>query len=331
MHPSMHLLVALVVLGVLTASAVGQDAPPGSVVARHGKLSVKGNKIVDQRGEPVVLRGMSLFWSQWGGQYYNADCVKWLRDDFNCTVVRAAMAVGSGGYLQNPDVERKKAETIIQAAIDLGIYVILDWHAHDPEAEAAGKFFAEIAKKYGAHPNLIYETYNEPIRQDWAKVIKPYHESVIAQIRAHDPDNLIVCGTGFWSQAVDAAAADPIAGTNIAYTLHFYAASHKQWLRDRAQAALEKGIAIMVTEWGTSEASGNGKLDVEETRKWLDFMDQHHLSSCNWSIISKRETSAALAPDAPAAGGWTAEQLSASGKLVRDELRTRNAAAAPRP
>merc|ERR550532_794146 len=39
-------------------------APAGSVVERHGTLSVSGNKIVDKNGEPVRLRGMSLFWSQ---------------------------------------------------------------------------------------------------------------------------------------------------------------------------------------------------------------------------------------------------------------------------
>ena len=36
------------------------------------------------------------------------------------------------------------------------------------------------------------------------------------------------------------------------YTLHFYAATHKQELRDRAEAAWEKGIPILfqnVQEW----------------------------------------------------------------------------------
>ena len=203
--------------------------------------------------------------------------------------------------------------------------MIVDWHAHEAETAAAKEFFSRIAAKYGAHPNLIYETFNEPVRQDWGTVLKPYHEAVVATIREHDPDNLIICGTPMWSQRVDQAAADPVRGTNVAYTLHFYASTHKQDLRDRAKAALEKGAAIMVTEWGTSEASGDGRLDAEETGRWLDFMEENQLSWCNWSVIDKRETSAALMPEAPATGGWTADQLSPSGKLVRDEIRTRNA------
>jgi endoglucanase len=319
----------LVVLAAVATNASAADGPAAqTAVERHGRLSVKGNTIVDEHGRPVILRGMSLFWSQWGGQFYNADCVKWLRDDWHCTVVRAAIGVGSGGYLKNPAAERQKAETVIQAAIDLGLYVIVDWHAHDAQTAAAQEFFSQIAQKYGKHPNVIYETWNEPIRQDWATVIKPYHEAVLQKIREHDPDNLVVCGTAMWSQQVDKAAANPVKGKNVAYTLHFYSSTHKQELRDRAKSALDQGAALFVTEWGASEASGNGRLDVVETKRWLDFLDEHHLSRCNWSVIDKRETSAALMPGAPATGGWTPEQLTPSGRLVRDDLRAKNPAPA---
>lgn len=308
-----------------TATSVARDSGATTVVQRHGQLGVNGKAIVDEHGRSVVLRGMSLFWSQWGGRYYNADCVKWLRDDFGCTVVRAAIGVDGDGYRRNPELEQQKAETIIEAAIDSGIYVIVDWHAHEADTAVAKRFFARIAQRFGKYPNLIYETFNEPIRQDWTKDIKPYHEAVIAKIREYDPDNLIICGTPLWSQRVDVAATDPVRGTNVAYTLHFYASTHKQDLRDRAQAAMDKGIAIVVTEWGTSEATGNGRLDAEETERWLKFLEENRVSWCNWSVIDKPETSAALTPGAPVTGGWTADQLSASGKLVRNEIRTRNA------
>ena len=37
-----------------------------------------------------------------------------------------------------------------------------------------------MAKKYGKHPNIIYEIYNEPLVVSWDDVIKPYAENVIA-------------------------------------------------------------------------------------------------------------------------------------------------------
>lgn len=320
-----QIAVALVVVLAAVSPGVAQ---PRSVVETHGQLRVQGNRIVDQNRQPIVLRGMSLFWSQWMGRFYTSNAVQWLRDDWHCTVIRAAMAVEAGGYLANPERESEKIKTVVQAAIDLGIYVIIDWHDHNAHhhVEQAQAFFEQMARTYGKYPNVIYELWNEPLKQhDWSTVIKPYHEAVIPRIRAHDPRNLIICGTQTWSQDVDKASRDPLKLDNVAYSLHFYAATHKQSLRDKASTALANGIALMVTEWGTSESSGSGILDDEETRKWWAFMDQNHLSWCNWSIADKAETSAALKPGASALGGWSTNDLSASGILVRGELRARNA------
>jgi endoglucanase len=273
---------------------------------------------------------MSLFWSQWMVQFYTAEAVRWLKEDWNCTIIRAALAVEHGGYLQDPQREMAKIRTVMDAAIENGLYVIIDWHDHVAHqyVEQAKQFFEEIARTCGHQPNIIYELWNEPLnRHDWSTVIKPYHEAVVPVIRAHDPHNLIVCGTQTWSQDVDKAAEDPLASDNVAYVLHFYAATHKQRLRDKANRALDSGIALMVTEWGTSEANGSGKLDEEETRAWLAFMDEHQLSWCNWSVADKDETSAALRPGASGTGGWRDEQISPSGLLVREALRAKN----PRP
>ncbi len=305
-----------------TASSPAADQTP---VERHGQLRVEGNRIVDEHGKPVVLRGMSLFWSQWMGKYYNGPAIRWLRDDWHVTVVRAALAVDSGGYLENPEAEFQKVKSVIDAAIQFGIYVIVDWHAHDPHPEEAEEFFAQIATLYGDKPNVIYETWNEPLNtHDWGAVIKPDHERVIPRIREHDADNLIVAGTQTWSQDVDKAAADPLEFDNVAYALHFYASTHRQSLRNKASAALNRGVALFVTEWGTSEATGDGNLDEAEVRRWLDFMEANQLSWCNWSIADKAETSAALVPGARSTGNWSDEMLTPSGRLVRDELRSKN-------
>ena len=303
----------------------------GGIVARHGRLRVKGNRIVGKDGNPVQVRGMSLFWSQWIGKYYNRDVVNWLRDDWKCTIVRAALAVGSGGYLENPEREKRKVIEVVDAAIAAGIYVLIDWHDHNAHenTQRAQEFFAEMARRYAKAPNVIYETFNEPLNNhSWAGEIKPYHEAVIPVIRRHAAKSLIVCGTRTWSQSVEEASKDPLKFDNIAYTLHFYATTHKQWLRDAAQKALNNGAALMVTEFGTTEASGNGVIDYEETRKWWQFLDANHISWCNWSVADKEEASAALKPGANERGGWPASALTPSGQFVREEIRSKNEASA---
>jgi len=94
---------------------------------------------------------------------------------------------------------------------------------------------------------------------------------VIAVIRENDPDNLIVVGTPFFSQNVDVASTDPINDPNVAYTLHFYAGTHGASLRNRAITAMNNGIALFITEWGTVNASGDGAVDVESTNVWMEL------------------------------------------------------------
>jgi endoglucanase len=297
-----------------------------SVVEEYGKLKVLGNKIVDKNGNPIQLRGMSLFWSQWIGKYYNRETVKWLKDDWRCTVVRAAMAVDQGGYLTNPEEEKAKVMAVVDAAIAEGIYVIIDWHDHHGEdhLEEAKIFFAEMAQKYASYPNVIFETYNEPLDVSWVDILKPYHEAVIAEIRKYAPDNLIICGTRNWSQNVDDVIGQKLDDKNVAYTLHYYAATHKEDLRNIALLALQNDIALFVTEYGTTEASGNGRIDVNESKRWWAFLDEHKISSCNWSVADKEELSAALKPRASTSGNWLDEHVTASGKLVREEIRSQN-------
>lgn len=315
-------------IGNFEAASLPQSAS-SSFVGQKGLISTQGNKLVDKNGDIIQLRGMSLFWSNFiqGGKYYNDGVVSWLKSDWSANIIRAAMGVEEqGGFLSNPAVERQKVFTVIEAAIEEGIYVIVDWHSHEAEQyeDEAIAFFSEVAQRYGAYPNVIYELYNEPINSNWVRDLVPYHEAVIQEIRKHDPDNLVICGTPFFSQNVDDVIGNEINDVNVAYTLHYYAATHRQFLRDRAQLAIDADLPLFVTEYGTTEASGNGTIDVEEANIWWEFLDDNDISWCNWAISDKRETSAAITPNANTRGGWSDLQITTSGNLVRDELKLKN-------
>ena len=312
---------------VLSLSLSTVPAFAQSFVAQNGKLRIEGNKVVNAQGQPIALRGMALYWSQWKPAFYNAAHIKWLRDDWKVTVVRASIAVGYEGYLTNPEGEMQKLRTVVRAAIDLGIYVIIDFHETDNGMDhltQAKKFFGDVSKEFGQYPNIIYETWNEPLNtHPWATVIKPYHEAIIPIIRANAPDNIILCGTKTWSQDVDEAARNPITiSKNIAYTLHFYASTHKESLRAKARTALAAGVALMVTEGGLSSADGNGGIDTAEGRLWINFLDQNGILWTNWSSVDVDESSAALKPGSSPNGGWNESQLTPSGTWVRNRIRS---------
>lgn len=297
-----------------------------TIVGMMGQLSLNGTSIINENNEPISLKGMSLFWSQWAPDYYNEETIKWLRDDWECTVVRTAMGVESGGYLDNPQIEYAKVTKVIDACITLGIYVIVDWHDHHAEdhLESAKTFFSQISKTYSDYPNIIYEIYNEPLNVSWVNVLKPYSESVINVIRENDPDNLIIVGTPNWSQDVDKVIGNKIQDENVLYSLHFYTGTHNEWLRTKASNAMSAGLPIFVSEYGISEASGNGKIDLNETNLWVSFMEEKNLSWCNWSVTNKDETSAILLPSTSSISGWAIEDLSEAGVIIRDYLKRMN-------
>eukprot|EP00435_Cladocopium_sp_Y103_P029412 s1141_g7.t1 len=83
--------------------------------------------------------------------------------------------------------------------------------------------------------------------------------------------------------------------------------------------ALES-VAIFATEWGTCDASGDGTLNLEETKTWLDFFEQHQISDANWAISDKQEACSALLPGASGDGGWEDCELTESGHFVRSTL-----------
>jgi endoglucanase len=200
--------------------------------------------------------------------------------------------------------------------------VIIDWHDHNAQNHAtqAATFFEEMARTYGKQPHVIFEIFNEPLEVPWSQV-KAYAEPLIRKIRAAGSENLIIVGTPSWSQDVDQAANDRITiDANVAYTLHFYANTHKQELRDKAKGALDRGIALFVTEWGTCSADGNGTINEAETRTWLSFLKTHSISWANWALNNKAEACSALQSNAAGTGPWRNDQLTPSGVLVKGSI-----------
>jgi Cellulase (glycosyl hydrolase family 5). len=258
-------------------------------------------------------------WLQMESQHYpeSKKGLEYMRDNWKVSVIRAAMGVDAsvGGYMANPTGIKKQVESMIHNAIDLGVYVLVDWHTEEAvnEQEAAVAFFTEMATKYGAYPNVIWETYNEPKGYAWDQ-IKPYHEAVVAAVRAVDPDNLIVLGTPNWSQRVDQAALDPVVGTNLLYTLHWYSCTHGQSFRAYGDTAIAAGIGLFVTEFGATFADGGtpGRDYVceDEANLWFAWMSQNNISGVAWKLDQCPDTSCLLNANAPLNGPWTDNKLS---------------------
>jgi endoglucanase len=166
--------------------------------------------------------------------------------------------------------------------------------------------------------------YNEPLDISWGSVLKPYHEALIATIRQRDSDNVIILGTPKWSQDVDVAAQDPISGTNLIYTLHFYACDHTSWLRDKGDTALGAGLPLFVTEWGATAADGglDGAVCETEAQAWIDWMGQNNISWTAWKLDGCTDSSCYFVDrEVAPSGGWGDSHLNGHAPFVIDKMR----------
>ena len=292
-------------------------------VKEHGQLWVDGTKLKDKNGNVTVLRGVSYGWHNWWPRFYNEGTVKWLSEDWGCSVLRLAIgAEPDSGYIKQPAWSKKLLTTTVDAAIKEGVYVIIDWHSHNIRLEEAKAFFTDMAKTYGQYPNIIYEIFNEPMKNSWPEV-KEYSTAIIATIRKYDANNVILVGNPHWDQDLNLVADDPITGyKNIMYTLHFYAATHKQWLRDRGDYAIKKGIPMFVSECSSMFANGNGKLDYSEMQAWIDWMEKEQISWAIWSVADKNESCSILRPTAGSEGKWKENDMTESGNYDRKLIRS---------
>lgn len=298
-------LISLLLLSFLATSlsaATYKTAVPMRVgpVSVYGALGTNGNKIVSiaKPTKQVMLRGLSFFWSDDTGlPYYTADVVDYAATTLGADVLRFAMAIqyyksdGSASepilksYMTEEALMKVALDEMVTAAIESDIYLIVDWHTHRAEQEQskAKAFFTYAAQRYANIPNIIWEVYNEPVYSSWSS-IKNYAEDVIGAIRTHSP-NLALVGTSNWSQNPQEANGSPVNKPNVAYVFHFYAGSHSVGsLGGNVSSALNAGHAVFISEWGTTNADGNGSPNSGESQSWITFMENNKISNCNWSI-----------------------------------------------
>ncbi|WJV50595.1 glycoside hydrolase family 5 protein [Streptomyces flavofungini] len=319
------------------ATGSGPAAPRAAAptpVAANGQLTVCGTKLCNQNGKAVQLRGMSSHGTQWYAHCLTKGSLDALAGDWKADVLRVSTYVQEGGYETNPKKYTDLAHSLIEQATARGMYVIVDWHMlrpGDPHANLsrAKTFFTEIAKRHQGKSNVLYEIANEPSGVSWSR-IKSYAEQIIPVIRNIDSNAPVLVGTRAWSSfGVSEGATEsevvnnPVNATNIMYTFHFYAASH----RDEYLATLSRASAklpVFVTEFGTQNYAGEEANDFAMSQKYLDLMASKKISWVNWNFSDDDRSGAVFKTGTCDKGGpWTGTApLKQAGVWIRERMRT---------
>lgn len=303
----------------------------GAQSASYGeKLIVAGNQLCTASGTPIQLRGVSTHGLSWFPEYVNeqmfAELKKW-----GANTVRLAMYTAEyNGYCTGDDANRERLKQLIKKGVEYAtsqnLYVIIDWHIlsdGNPNTykSQAVAFFTEMSQLYKDNDHVLYEICNEPNGGTGWGDVKSYALDVIAAIRANDADGIILVGTPTWSQELDKAAADPLTGySNIMYTLHFYADTHRDALRSTLTQAVNAGLPVFVSEFGICDASGNGAVNTGQADIWIQTLNRYGISYVAWSLCNKAESASLIQSGCQKVNGITENDLSESGRWLLKTL-----------
>ncbi len=307
-------------LSLLSTALLRAQTP----LAANGRLQVINRQLCNEAGAPIQLRGMSSHGLHWFPSCFTQSSVQALATDWGSDVFRAAMYVDEGGYVNDPAGLRAKINQIVDWTAAAGVYCVIDWHILNPgdpnlHLAEAKDFFRTMAQTHAGKKHVIYELCNEPNGVSWAQ-IKSYAEAIIPEIRQYDPTAVLLVGTPNYSGTPGDVRGNAISGslaTNLMYTFHFYAGSH--FSQDYIKEVLQT-VPLFISEWGTSNYSGNGGDNYTNAQAWVDLMAGNNpsgikVSWCNWNFSDKNESSAALQPGACGSGSWN--NTSPSGTWVK--------------
>lgn len=327
-----------------STKTLAADETPFGIHGKLGmaKVSAYGNAltIVDKDGYPYQLHGASTHGLGFdvGYTFVNKSAFQSVRDEFGVNTIRlAAYPRQYGGYTTSTQAAAAMDTYIqngVKYATELGMYVIVDWHVHEynpneTKTEAL-EFFRKYATMYKDYDNVIFEICNEPTGTNWynngaGNDIYTYADSVIRLIRSCGSDALIICGTNTWSQDVEDVAKKPINDNRTLYAFHYYSGTHGESYMTKVENAINAGTPIYISEYGICAASGDGGYDTNMADKWMALCDKYNLSLNCWSLSNKAESASYFNPGSSTTGGWTAADLTTTGKWLVNTYRDREA------
>jgi len=291
-------------------------------VKQNGALQVRSGFLRNQSGQRFQLRGISSHGLSWFPEYTQKESIESVQKE-GANVFRSAMYTAQeGNYIERQEHNKQLLYNSVDRTIAADMYAIVDWHTlrdHDPNTylDEALVFFDEAAARYANSDAVIYEICNEPNSGTTWKQIKTYAEKVIPVIRKHAPKAVILVGVPQYCTDLASAMKDPLDDPNVMYTFHYYTGmSSIDYTIKSLRKAKDARFPVFVSEWGFSYEKDGKTLNEKAAKRFLDYLNVHHVSWVNWSLSNKEEEHAAIRSSSTKTADWNADDLSVSGRFV---------------
>ena len=268
----------------------------------RGKLSKSGKYLVDKNGNNIDLQGIGTHHLT---QYSNLHTLNSLRIlkycGINCVRMSAYLlnhnftysdGQSSPGYIPSPDSIKAEMDRIIGYCVQLGLYVIVDWHVWSGGGEHlstsdAVEFFTYFANKYYNVDNVLYELANEPFSDTLADIVS-HCSTLRTLIKSYVTNPVLITGVRSFTdgatemyEALQAENIDDIFISQHRYSGGASLSKFQTWWND--------GIPLFITEWSNTSASTGTQSDMNITdgNNFLNFFHQNHIPNCIWKFTDQ--------------------------------------------
>lgn len=247
------------------------------------RLHTEGTKILNEKNEVVVLRGVNLISTNWNPSYlaWNASAIDTVAKDWGAQVIRTR--IYQYEFETNPaSFFLKMEKQIFEPARRNGLYIVVHpWFGENkslPNNESI-KMWLAFAKRYGDDPHFIFDLFAEP-RDIAFEDLRSSYEKLIPQVRAVAPDTLIMVTGLDWGRDINAWYDNPLPYNNLVYRANPY---NKTGEFESFFGKIAQKLPIFLGEFGTQDKLSMTISDVENL---LGYADSLNLGWTAWHFTS---------------------------------------------
>ena len=276
------------------ADAVSKSDDEASTLPR---LRVTGNKIVDDRCNPVILKGVSIIDPYFIVQVYGTgpdeEEFRLLAEEWGANLIR--IPIHPDLWIQDENYLENYVDPYVAWGNRYGVYILLAWQAHgnvitgqadlpewkhtppwlgnpyNPDLTLAREAVTNMVERYGRKPWVLYNPFGEPAFISWGDW-QPHAVALSDLIhKVNDRALVMISGVEF-GYDIGGAVNLPVERAQIVYETHPYPWKDKSW--QGASCSISKEHPVFVGEWGFDPKVSPNATAAGYGQALIDFCDQ---------------------------------------------------------
>jgi endoglucanase len=249
-------------------------------------LKTEGNKIVDDSGKVMILRGVNRSGFEYDkkGNGISEEEVEFIINEWKAQIIRLPF---NQDWMTNDQSYANYFDRIIGWVASRGAYALLDLQWENTEVqiptipnEAAIDMWKKIAQKYKENPAVLYDIENEAHDTTW-ELWRARASQIIEAIQQVHPKALIFVSGLDWAYDLRGWEEQPLPYSNIVYSTHPYPFKGEPWAWDKYFGNFSAHYPVFAGEFGgeTNDLNWGNRL--------LGYFDSKQLGWTAWSWVDQ--------------------------------------------